>query len=330
MIGKKSIFGVLKGKSKGEAENFITDEHWERRALVGVALSVIDEQRKARRWGVFFKLAMLVYLVAIFVVYAFPSQPGANGRASKEHVAIVDVKGLISSGSYANAADINDSLNEAFENEKSTAVVLRIDSGGGSPVQSGYVYDEIMRLKEEYPKKKVYAVVEDICASGAYYIAAAADEIYADKASIVGSIGVRMGSFGFVEGMKKLGIERRVITAGENKAFGDPFAPQSPKVVEHSKQLVAEVHQQFIDAVKKGRGERLKENEDTFSGLIWTGERSLELGLVDALGSVKQLARDVLKQENTVVYSPRKSLFDTIKQKFGATVQESLDSVGYY
>lgn len=327
-MGKKSIFGVLKDKS--ESENFITDEHWERRALVGVALSVIDEQRKARRWGVFFKLAMLVYLVAIFIMYAFPSQPGVDGRASKEHVAIVDITGLISSKTYANADDLTVSLNNAFENEKSTAIILRINSGGGSPVQSGYIYDEIVRLREEYPKKKVYAVVEDICASGAYYIAAAADEIYADKASIVGSIGVRMGSFGFVEGMKKLGIERRVITAGENKAFGDPFSPQSPKVVEHSKQLVADVHQQFIDAVKKGRGERLKVGEDTFSGLIWTGAQSIEFGLVDKLGSVKQLARDVLKQENTVDYSPRESLMDSFKQQFGVVVQESLDSIGYY
>ncbi len=328
MIGKKSIFGTIKGKN--EAENFISDEHWERRALVGVAMSVIDEQRKARRWGVFFKLAMLAYLIALFVIYAFPMSPTIGGNAEQEHVAIVDVKGLISSKSYANADDINDSLNEAFENENSTAVILRIDSGGGSPVQSGYVYDEIMLLKEKYPDKKVYAVVEDICASGAYYIAAAADEIYADKASIVGSIGVRMGSFGFVEGMKKLGIERRVITAGENKAFGDPFSPQSPKVLEHSKKLVADVHKQFINAVRNGRGERLKETEDMFSGLIWTGEQSLQLGLIDNLGSVRQLTRDILKQDNTVVYSPRKGLFDSLKQEFGVAVRESLDYAGYY
>ncbi|THB70436.1 MAG: S49 family peptidase [Gammaproteobacteria bacterium] len=326
MIGEKSIFGSI----KGEKENFVADEHWERRALVNVAMSVIDEQRKARRWGVFFKLAMLAYLVAIFVVYAFPPKPGINGNAKKEHVAIVDVKGLISSKSYANADDINSSLNDAFKNERSKAVVLRIDSGGGSPVQSGYVYDEIMRLRQKYPDKKVFAVVEDVCASGAYYIAAAADEIYADKASIVGSIGVRMGSFGFVDAMKKLGVERRMITAGENKGFGDPFSPQSSEVVEHSKKLVAGVHKQFIDAVRKGRGERLKETYDMFSGLIWTGEQSLELGLVDKLGSLRQLVRDELKQENTVVYSPQKGLLDSLKQQFGILLQESMSSVGYY
>ncbi len=328
MIGKKSFFGAIKGKR--ESENLVTDEHWERRALVNIALSVVDEQKKARRWGVFFKMAMLTYLIVILVMYAFPMQSAADGSSKKEHVALVDVKGLIAPSAYANADDLIESLNDAFENKKSIAVVLRINSGGGSPVQSGYIYDELLRLKEKHKDKKVYAVVEDICASGAYYIAAAADEIYADKASVIGSIGVRMGSFGFVETMKKLGIERRMITAGENKGFGDPFSPQSPKVIEHSKSLVADIHQQFIEAVRKGRGDRLKENKDTYSGLIWTGAQSVEFGLVDRLGSVQQLTRDVLKQENTVDYSPRESLMDSFKQQFGVVIQESLNTVGYY
>ncbi len=327
MLGKRSIFGSIAGRQ--EKDNFVTEEHWERKALVGVALSVIDEQKKARRWGIFFKLALLVYVSVIFIMFASPLGQISQADVKSSHVAVIDVKGVISAAAYANAEDIIDSLVRAFENEKSTAIVLRIDSPGGSPVQSGYVYDEIMRLKEKYKEKKVYAVAEDICASGAYYIAAAADEIYADKASIVGSIGVRMGGFGFVDGMKKLGIERRLITAGENKGFRDPFSPQTDKAVEHSKQIVAKVHEQFKSAVRNGRGQRLKESENTFSGLIWTGEQGVEMGLVDQLGSVKQLTRDILAQENVVNYSPRKSLADSISQKFGVILQGIAQSVSY-
>lgn len=326
MVGKKSIFGSIGGKQ--EKDNFVTEEYWERKALVGIALSVIDEQKKARRWGIFFKLALLAYVCVIFVMFAFPMGQISTADARSSHIAVIDVKGVISAGAYANSEDIIDSLVRAFENKNSTAIVLRIDSPGGSPVQSGYVYDEIMRLKEKYKDKKVYAVAEDICASGAYYIAAAADEIYADKASVVGSIGVRMGGFGFVEGMKKLGIERRLITAGENKGFMDPFSPQTEKAVEHSKEIVAKVHEQFKDAVRNGRGERLKEDQNTFTGLVWTGEQGVEMGLVDQLGSVKKLTRDILKQENVVNYSPRKSLVDNLAQKFGVAVQEVIQEIG--
>jgi len=280
------------------------DDAWQRDVVNRLAFAALNEQRRARRWSIFFKAILLAYLFLIFFAFYLPQQGGKPITVGK-HTALVDVKGVIAADADASADNIVSGLRAAFEDENTVGVILRINSPGGSPVQAGYVYDEIKRLRKKYPDTKLYAVVSDMCASGGYYIAAAADEIYADKASIVGSIGVLMNGFGFVDGMKKLGVERRLYTAGEHKGMLDPFSPVKPDEVAHVKHMLDTIHQQFIQAVKDGRGERLKDDPKIFSGLFWTGEEGVKLGLVDGLGSAGYVAREIIKQEKIVDYTPK-------------------------
>ncbi len=294
----------------------------EQSALERLLLAHLDEQRRARRWGIFFKAMGLLWLFLLIALIA--SRDTGDFVRTMPHTALIDIQGEIGGEDGVYADDIIQSLKSAFENKHSRAVVLRINSPGGSPVQAGQIHDEIRRLKVQYKDKPVYVVVDDICASGGYYIAVAADKIFVDKASIVGSIGVLMDGFGFTEGMKKLGVERRLLTAGENKGFLDPFSPLNEADVAHARQLLNEIHQQFIQVVRQGRGERLKEQPGLFSGLIWNGTRSIELGLADGLGSLDYVAREVVKAEDIVDYSPQESLADRLARRLGTALGRAL------
>ena len=298
-------------------------ENWERQTLEKVALAAVTEQRRARKWGIFFKIVGFLYLTFILLM-VLGLMNGADLPSAKSHSALVDLDGVIAPGSQASAERMIEGLQAAFKNKHTKGVILRINSPGGSPVQAGQINDEIKRLRAKHPAIPLYAVVEDICASGGYYVAVAADKIYVDKASLVGSIGVLMDGFGFTGTMDKLGVERRLVTAGENKGFLDPFSPVDPRHKVHVQNMLGEIHEQFIQTVKKGRGARLKETEDMFSGLIWTGERSIALGMADALGSIESVARDVIKAEDIVDYTPRQSLADRFAKRFGAAAAEAV------
>ncbi|MCW8936111.1 MAG: S49 family peptidase [Gammaproteobacteria bacterium] len=296
--------------------------NWEKDVITSIATEGLKEQKRTRRWGIFFKTLTFLYL---FVVLAMLS-PGWQGSSSKskKHTALVDLKGVISQESEASADNVVTGLRAAFKDPDTAGVILRVNSPGGSPVQSGYIYDEILRLREKHPDTPLYAVISDICASGGYYVASAAEKIYADQASIVGSIGVRMDNFGFVEAMKKLGIERRTLTAGKNKALLDPFGPEDPGVIKHMKGLLENVHSQFINAVKQGRGDRLKEVDGMFEGLIWTGDQSVEIGLIDELGSSSYVAREVIGEENIVKFTVEPDFLERFSNKIGAQVSSLL------
>jgi len=292
--------------------NLAGDDRWAREALTKLAFAAVAEQRRARRWGIFFKLLFFAYLLALLAM-AWPEKLGSvAATAVKEHTALIRVEGLIASGTEASAKNVIEALRKAFKDKNTVGVVLEINSPGGSPVQAGEIYDEIQKLRQQYPKLPVHAVASDVCASGGYYIAAAAQNIYANKASIVGSIGVRMDSFGFTGAIDKLGIERRAYTAGDNKDFLDPFKPVNPAEVQHLQGMLDGIHQQFIAAVRQGRGERLKNRAEVFSGLMWTGEQSVNLGLVDALGSSRSVAEDVIGQKNVVDYTQRTRWLDRL------------------
>lgn len=303
-----------------------TDNQWEKDIISRLAESSLKEQKKARRWGIFFKLLTFAYITSILFLYSDPSL--TNVKTDKKHTALINVKGVISEDKEASANNIVSALREAFDDKNTAGIIMKINSPGGTPVQAGYIYDEIKRLKKINPDTPLYAVISDICASGGYYIASAADKIYADKASIVGSIGVRMDNFGFVDTMEKLGIERRTLTAGKNKALMDPFLPVNEESQSHLKTMLNEIHQQFITAVKKGRGERLKEVDGIFSGLIWTGERSVEIGLVDELASSSYVAREVIGAEDMVNFTVKKDLLERLAGRVGAsavsTISESI------
>ena len=290
-----------------------------------LVMSLQAEQRRSRRWGIFFKFLTFGYLFALLFMLKFPLGDSIEA-ASGKHTALVEINGPIAADELASADNIVGALRTAFEEEQSVAVVLRINSPGGSPVQSGYVYDEIFRLREEYPDKKVYAVISDVGASGAYYIASAADEIYANRASLVGSIGVVAGGFGFTEVMEKIGVERRLYTAGDNKAFLDPFSPEQQEEVAFWRGVLENTHQQFIDAVKAGRGDRLADDDRLFSGLVWSGEQAVELGLADGLGSASYVARQLVGQEKLVDYSRRKSPLQDIVDQLGVAFGEGFAS----
>ena len=297
--------------------------NWERSVIEKLALDALKEQKRARRWGIFFKLLTFAYLT--FVLALLLDWRGDADRLSgTKHTALVDVIGVIDSKGSASADNVTGALQSAFKDKNTQGVILRVNSPGGSPVQAGIIYDEIRRLREKYPNIPMYAVVEDMCASGGYYIAAAADKIYVDKASLVGSIGVLMDQFGFVETLDKLGVERRVLTAGENKAFLDPFAPLKPAHVEHAKKLLGEIHTQFIDVVRKGRGKRLKESPEIFSGLLWSGATSIELGLSDGFGNVDYVAREVIKAEQIVEYTRKDNIAERLARRFGAAMAETM------
>ena len=299
---------------------------WERAVLEKVALAAVTEQRRARRWGIFFKFLIFAYLfIVLFIAMGwFGKKDGAHDK----HTALVEINGVIAPSSAASADAVMQGLADAFKDKRTQGVVLRINSPGGSPVQSGYINDEIKRLRAKYPDKPLYAVVEDLCASGGYYVAVAADKIYVNKASMIGSIGVLMNGFGFTGTMEKLGVERRLLAAGENKGFLDPFSPLNDEQKVHAKQMLSEIHEQFIEVVRKGRGKRLKETPEMFSGLVWVGQKSIELGLADALGSVEQVARDVIKAEDIVDFTPRENVAERFAKRFGAAAAESLIKLG--
>jgi protease-4 len=294
------------------------EPNWERAVLERVALAAIAEQRAARRWRIFFRLAFLAVLVLIAfgVFHASNDKVAATGR----HTALIDIEGEISADSTANADAVGKALRRAFEDTDTAGVVLQIDSPGGSPVQAGMINAEIRRLRAKYPAKPLYVVVGDMCASGGYYIAVAADKIFVDRASIVGSIGVLMDGFGFTGLMDKLGVQRRLHTSGANKGFYDPFSPETAAMDQHAQEMLDQIHQQFIQAVRDGRGKRLHETPDIFSGLFWTGEKSVELGLADGFGDTRYVAREVIKAPRLVDYTVKESFSDRIAHKFGTAV----------
>lgn len=297
-------------------------ENWERDLLERLAFAALQEQRRARRWSIFFKIFFAVYLLALFV--SLYSDHWASTALARRYTALIDMEGTIAPDGQASADNIISGLRAAFEAKNTVGVVLRANSPGGSPVQAGYIYDEIVRLREKHPKTPLYAVIGDVCASGCYYAVAAADKIYADKASIVGSIGVLMNGFGFVDTMKKFGVERRLLTAGEHKGFLDPFSAMKPEERAHAQKLLNRIHQQFIERVREGRGETLKESKDMFSGLFWTGEEAAQMGLVDELGSASYVAREVIGAEEIVDFTYRENVFDRFTRRFGAAVGETL------
>jgi protease-4 len=301
----------------------------ERELVHRLAFAALNEQRRSRRWGVFFKLAGLAYLVWVTTLLWFGEglELEAIGK-TKDHTALVDVEGIIAPGESASADNVVDALRDAFKAEHAKGVVLRINSPGGSPVQSRFINQEIRRLREEHPDTPVYAVVTDVGASGAYYIAVAADKIFVDRASIVGSIGVRMDSFGFVDAIKKLGVERRLLTAGEHKALLDPFLPVDEFEREHVMGLLDDIHAQFIAAVKEGRGERLADDPELFSGLIWTGEEAVELGLADDFASPGEVARDVLEAEEIVDYTRKRPLAERLADRIGSAIAQGIVKLG--
>lgn len=291
------------------------DASWERKTLEKLVFAALDEQRARRRWGIAFKILGFGYLFAVLVAVV---DWGTGAEHQERHTAMVSLIGVIEAKGDASAENLVAALNSAFEEKNAAGVILRINSPGGSPVQAGIVNDEIRRLRTKFPDKPLYAVVEDMCASGGYYVAAAADSIYVNKASIVGSIGVLMDGFGFTGTMDKFGVERRLLTAGENKGFLDPFSPQAPQQKAHAQLLLDDIHKQFIDVVKTGRGKRLKETPDMFSGLMWTGTQSIQLGLVDGYGSVDSVARDIIKAEKVFDYSVKDNIAERFAKRLGA------------
>ena len=292
---------------------------WERATLEKLAFASLNEQKATRRWKTFVRLAWLLFLIALIWMALHRGTPATD--ATTPHTAVVEIKGEIAAGADASAEFVNAALRAAFEDQGAKAVVLLINSPGGSPVQAGIINDEVIRLKAKY-KKPVYAVVEETCASAAYYIAVSADRIFVDKASIVGSIGVLMDGFGFTGLMDKLGVERRLLTAGENKGFLDPFSPQTEKQRAFAQAMLNQIHEQFITVVKAGRGDRLKETPEMFSGLFWTGQQALELGLADQFGSLELVARDIVKAEEIIDYTRRDNVAERLAKKFGAAMGE--------
>ena len=304
----------------------MAEEHWERGVIERLAAEGLREQVRARRWGIFFKLLTFSFLFATLLL-AIGAFSDSTHTCLDKCTALVEMRGELDADAPASAENIMSGLQAAFKNKNTQGVVLRINSPGGSPVQAGEINDEIRRLRAKYPATPLYAVVEEVCASGAYYVAVAADQIYVDKASLIGSIGVIIDGFGFVGAMDKLGIERRALAAGENKTFLDPFSPLSPQQRDYAQKMIAEIHQQFIAAVKAGRGARLKESPELFSGLVWNGARGVDLGLADALGSVDYVAREVIKAEDVVDFTVKENLTERLARKFGATLGKSLGAV---
>jgi protease-4 len=298
------------------------DGQWERGLIEKLATAALKEQRRARLWGIFWKLLTFAYLTVI-IMLAVDWKGGGDSKGEK-HTALVEVQGVIGPGTESSAEKVVLALQSAFKDKNTQGVVMRINSPGGSPVQAQNIYDEMKRLRQKYPDIPLYVVVEDLCASGGYYVAAAADKIFVAKGSIVGSIGVRMDNFGVVGLMEKLGVERRLITAGKNKALLDPFLPLDESHRQIAVELITEIHNQFIAAVKEGRGKRLKETPDMFSGLIWSGAKSVELGLADGLGGLDYVAREVVKAEDIVDYTQKDNLAEKFARRFGAGAMGAL------
>jgi len=302
------------------------EPQWERQLLEKLALAMLQEQRVKRRWGIFFKLIGFSYLIAVLVLFV-DWGGGSEKLVNGKHTALVHLNGTIASGGDGSAESINEALRSAFDDKETAGVVLRVNSPGGSPVQAGIVHDEIRRLRSKHPQISLYVVVEDLCASGGYYVAVAADKIFVDKASIVGSIGVLMDGFGFTGTMDKLGVERRLLTAGVNKGFLDPFSPQDAEQKKHAQVLLGEIHRQFIEVVRKGRGDRLKETPEMFSGLMWTGTQSIQLGLADDLGTVESVARDVIKAERIVDFTIKENIAERFAKRLRADAAQGMGSL---
>lgn len=306
--------------ASGQAES-----GWERDLIGELARETLREQRRARRWGIFFKLAFMVYLLVLLLLY-LPSGLFSGGDSDERHTALIDIEGIITAGADASADIIAGGLRAAFEHEQTAAVILRINSPGGSPVQAAYINDEIQRLRARHPDTPVYAVISDLCASGGYYVAVAAERIYASESSLVGSIGVLMNGFGFVDTMDLLGVERRLYTAGEHKGFLDPFSPERAEEVAHIRRTLEQLHEEFIEVVREGRGERLGDSEELFSGLIWSGRESKALGLIDDFGSAGSVARDVVGVERIVDFTPRIGVVERLVERLGASMGRQLSS----
>lgn len=297
------------------------DSQWQKEMVEKLAMTGLKEQQAARRWNTFFKILLFIYLFTV-LAYAVGWLVKGSDDILGEHTALIDVAGVIHAGGEVNAKNVMNSLTNAYEDKNTKGIILRINSPGGSPVQAGMINEEIKRQRKLHPDIPVYAVVEDICASGGYYIAAAADKIYVDKASIVGSIGVLMDGYGFTGTMEKLGVERRLLTAGENKAMLDPFSPVNPNHVAYAQELLDEIHEQFKTVVREGRGKRLKETAETFSGLFWSGEQSIKMGLADAYGTTDFVAREVIKHEKLVDFTYQESIADRFAKRLGASIAE--------
>lgn len=307
------------------AQTAPNDTQWQRDAIEKLATSALSEQKKSRRWSIFFKGLLFLYMfIVLFYALGWLS---AGKKSSGAHTALIEVAGVIEAGGAVNADSFMNSLRDAYADKNTKGIILRINSPGGSPVQAGIINDEIQRQKKLHPEIPVYAVVEDICASGGYYIAVAADKIYVDKASIVGSIGVLMDGYGFTEVMKKVGVERRLMTAGENKGMLDPFSPVNPKQQALAQTMLNEIHEQFKAVVRQGRGSRLKETPETFSGLFWSGEQGIKLGLADALGSADYVAREVIKQATIVDFTYQDDFASRIAKRIGASTSAVLGEV---
>ncbi|TAK62164.1 signal peptide peptidase SppA [Methylobacter sp.] len=305
----------------------IHESGWEREVIEKLALAAVTEQTRARRWGIFFKSLMFMYLIALFIAVMYPKISRDFGADNKDHTAVIDVVGMIAEGKEANADSIIESLQNAVKDEHTKGIILNANSPGGSPVQSSYVYEEIRKIKKEHPNLPIYAVVSDICASGCYFIVSASDKIFVNPSSLVGSIGVLMDGFGFVDVMQKLGVERRLFTAGAHKAMLDPFLPPKEDESRYVQTLLNQVHQQFISAVKAGRGDRLKEDPDMFSGLVWTGEQGVKLGIVDAVGNQAYVAKELIGAETLVDFSQQEHLLDKIAGKLGASFGQAIGSL---
>jgi protease IV len=299
-------------------------QSWERELVTKLAAEALVEQRRRRRWGIFFKFLTFAYVTFLLVAFVDWKGRAELASGSKKHTAMVELNGIISPGSDASAEKITTALQAAFKDKNTQGVIVRINSPGGSPVQAQTIYDEMKRLRKKYPDIPLYAVVEDICASGGYFVAAGADRIYVSPSSVVGSIGVLMNGFGFTGLMDKLGVERRLITAGENKGMLDPFSPLDPKDKAYAESLMKDIHQQFVSVVREGRGKRLKETPEMFSGLIWTGAKSVELGLADGYGTLDSIAREVIKAEDIVDYSQKEGVAEKIAKRFGASMASAL------
>lgn len=302
---------------------------WEKDIVEKLAFAAINEQKTARRWGIFFKLLTFAYLVAVLGIAIYPRFKDEIVNTGKQHAAVIDVLGMIAEGETAGADTVIEGLRNAIKDKNTKGIILNINSPGGSPVQSAYIYDEIRRQKKQHPDMPIYSVVGDICASGGYYIASASDKIYVNQASIIGSIGVIMNGFGFSHVLEKLGVERRLLTAGEHKAMLDPFSPVKEQETKHMQSLLDQVHQQFIDAVREGRGNRLKEAEapEMFSGLVWTGAEGVKLGLADGFGSVDSVAREAFGTEEKLNFTPQERLIDRLAGKFGASFGHAITSM---
>ena len=299
------------------------DSQWQKGVIEKLATSSLNEQKASRRWGIFFKILTFLYLFTI-LAYAIGWVVKDGKAMTGSHTALIDIAGVIMPGGEVNADAVLGSLTDAYESKGTKGIILRINSPGGSPVQAGIINEEIKRQKKLHPEIPVYAVVEDICASGGYYIAAAADKIYVDKASIVGSIGVLMDGYGFTGVMEKVGVERRLMTAGRNKAMLDPFSPVNPEHKAYAQALLDGIHEQFKTVVREGRGKRLHETADTFSGLFWSGEESIKIGLADALGSTDFVARDVIKQEDIVDFTHQETFADRFAKRLGASIAKHI------